>query len=216
MSSAIALVTVVIYGVSLRILGFENKAWLCGADLAQIMGYRTANSITSAFNQHRAALDGHSIKVKVFDNGWAIRLFDEHAVRYLCEYSKRPGAFHLMRWLEEGGMQLDEQLPLPGVQEIDPEEIELTAVADQPKAPILALVPSKLPPVPSEQQERARAYCRELLKTLLRYANDEEAEHLVHVVEAEVYGVLNVRYCQVLNDARYELYRRFWLQGGAK
>ncbi|WP_425328172.1 hypothetical protein [Pseudomonas nitroreducens] len=203
-------------GILLRVLMYFNKLWLCTEDLSRILGYRTNEGVLQAAYRHGGLLQSHSIKGQIAGEGHAVRMFDEHAVRYLCEYSKRPGAFHLMRWLEDGGMQLDQQLPLLGEQEIAPEEIELVAVDAQPKAPILALVPSQLPPVPDKHQERTKAYCRELLKTLLRYANDAEAEHLVQVVESEVGGLLDARYCQGLNDARYELYRRFWLQGGAK
>lgn len=68
---------------------------------------------------------------------------------------------------------------------------------------------------PACQIERRKAYCRELLKTLLRYTTENEAEELVHVIEDEVQTLLSRRHCPGLNDARYELYRRFWLQGGA-
>ena len=34
-------------------------------------------------------------------------MFDEVGVRYLCEYSKRPGAVYLLRWLDAGGMSME-------------------------------------------------------------------------------------------------------------
>ncbi|MNM90462.1 hypothetical protein D3C81_1027240 [compost metagenome] len=198
MNTAAVLFTVVVYDVTLRILGLAGKYWLCSEDLAQILEYRAAGSITSVFSRHRAALEEFSLRARIDGEGHTVRLFDAYAVRYLCEYSKRPGAFYLKRWLEEGGMQHGQP----------------PAAVQPPRAPVLTLVPNPTPPLPGDPQARTTAYCRALLKVLLRYATPTEAQHLVSVVEDEVQGLLNARYCQGLNDARYALFRRFWLHGG--
>lgn len=203
---------------AVRIVTFLGAHWAVARDVALALLLKPS-AVRARVKQHPELFEGHVQKVRVDEFPAACLILDEEGIRlFITGMKSAPGVQvrRVISWLDDGALQIDPPLPLPDVQEINLEEIELTAVEDQPKAPILALVPSKLPPVPSEHQERAKAYCRELLKTLLRYANDEEVEHLVHVVEASVLNVLNVRYCQGLNDARYELYRRFWLQGGAK
>lgn len=187
-----------IYGLDVEILSLAGKNWMTSDDLASVLEYRTNSGIRMAYSRHRKALEAHSIKAKVDGEGWEVRLFDEFGVRYFCEYSKRPGAVHLLRWLDAGGMQID------------------TAAATAP-APVAANVlafKSLSTPPPPNQTERRKAYCGELLKTLLGHSTDLEVMDLTHVVEAEVSDLLNRRHCPSLNNARYELYRRFWLKGG--
>lgn len=198
MNVAQTLFTSEVYGRPVRVLAHSNKHWLSAEDLSKVFEYRLTGSITQAFSRHRAALEAHCTKAKIDGGGWEARLFDEYGVRYLCEYSKRPGAFHLVRWLDAGGMQMD------------------TAAATAPApvaANVLAFKALSSPP-PPDQTERRKAYCGELLKTLLGHSTDLEVMDLTHVVEAEVSDLLNRRHCPSLNNARYELYRRFWLKGG--
>lgn len=187
-----------VYGLDLKVLSLADKIWLTGDDLASVLEYRTGNGLRMAYSRHRKALDTHSTKAKIGGDGWEVRLFDEFGVRYLCEYSRRPGAFHLLRWLDAGGMSLE------GV----PAE-SMPAAANN----VLAFKAATSAP-PAGKSERQKAYCRDLLKTLLRYATDAEADELAHTIESEVTDLLNRRHCPGLNDARYELYRRFWLSGG--
>lgn len=208
MNAAQLLFTVVVYGVTLHIIGLDGKTWLTVVDLSAVLEYRSEGGVRNAYSRHRARIAGSSVKARINGVGNLVRLFDEAAIQFFCQYSKRPGAFHLLRWLEEGGMQLKSA-------DFCASELPVPAESSMPKASVLALVPSTPAKVPCEHQERTKAYCRELLKTLLRYADEADAEHLVQVIEAEVAGLLSHRYCQGLNDARYELYRRFWLQGGA-
>lgn len=198
MNSAQLVFTSEVYDQPVRVLIHANKHWLSAEDLSKLFEYRQTDSITQAFSRHRAALEAHSIKAKIDGEGWEVRLFDEFGVRYLCEYSKRPGAFHLLRWLDAGGMSMQ------GVA-VDPEPADSSNV--------LAFKATTSAP-PAGKSERQRAYCRDLLKTLLRYATDAEAEELTHTIETEVADLLNRRHCPGLNDARYELFRRFWLSGG--
>lgn len=198
MNSAQLVFTSEVYDQSVRVLIHANKHWLSAEDLSKVFEYRQTDSITQAFSRHRAALEPHSIKAKIDGDGWEVRLFDKDGVRYLCEYSKRPGAFHLLRWLDAGGMQAN-----------------TATTADS--APVAANVLAFKSPgttTPANQDERQKAYCRELLKTLLRYSTALEAEDLTHIIEAEVVNLISRRHCPGLNDARYEVYRRYWLQGG--
>lgn len=187
-----------VYGLDLKVLSLAGKIFLAGEDLASVLEYRNTDGIRMAYSRNRKALEAHSIKAKIDGEGWEVRLFDEVGVRYLCEYSKRPGAVYLLRWLDAGGMSME------GVR-TEPESGD--------NSNVLAFKATNSAP-PAGKSERQRAYCRDLLKTLLRYATDAEAEELTYAIESEVADLLNRRHCPGLNDARYELYRRFWLQGG--
>jgi hypothetical protein len=197
MSTANSLITAEVYGFPVRVLSYGHKLWLSTEDLANVIEYRTRNGITAFYARHKRAMEAHSLKAKIDGEGWAVRLFDEFGVRYFCEFSKRPGAFHLLRWLDAGGMSIE------GVRAVKfPDVSNVLAFKATNSAPSAG------------KSERQRAYCRDLLKTLLRYATDAETDELTHTIESEVADLLNRRHCPGLNDARYELYRRFWLSGG--
>lgn len=198
MTSAILLFEAHVYGQNLQVFSLGGRHMLVAEGLASVLGYRTVNGVRMAYSRHQKALEAHSAKAKISEEGWVVRLYDEFCLRYFCEYSKSPGAVHLLRWLDAGGMSIQ------GVA-VDPEPADSSNV--------LAFKVTNSTP-PTVKSERQRAYCRELLKTLLRYATDAEAEELTHTIEAEVTDLLNRRHCPGLNDARYELFRRFWLSGG--
>lgn len=195
MSAAQLLFTSLVYGISIRVLGFSERHWLMAEDLSRVLEYRSADGVIAAFSRHKHALEEHSTVARVDGEGHAVRLFDEAAVRYLCEHAKRPGAAALWRWLNDDGM-----VSAPALVASPLNVVALNALTSTP---------------PACEFERRKAYCRELLKTLLRYTTEDEAEELVHAIEDEVQALLSRRHCPGLNDARYELFRRFWLQGGA-
>lgn len=64
--------------------------------------------------------------------------------------------------------------------------------------------------------ERRKAYATHLVKTALRYADDVELRQIISAVEHQVSAMLASRFNPGLNDASYEVYRKFWLKGGAK
>lgn len=198
MSTAQIISTSEVSGLRVRLLMYADRYWLSAEDLYRVFEYRQIGSVSKAYSRNREALDTHSTKVKIDGEGWEVRLFDEFGVRYFCEYSKRPGAFHLLRWLDAGGMTMEGA------------RAESAPAANNN---VLAFKATNSAP-PAGKSERQRAYCRDLLKTLLRYATDAEAEELTYAIESEVTDLLNRRHCPGLNDARYELYRRFWLSGG--
>lgn len=70
---------------------------------------------------------------------------------------------------------------------------------------------------PSEiSREHQRAYCSKLLKTLTRYSTPSELSRITATLEGEVAKTLATRFVPGLNDASYEVYRSFWLKGGAQ
>lgn len=64
--------------------------------------------------------------------------------------------------------------------------------------------------------ERRKAYATHLVKTALRYADEAELRQIISAVELQVATMLASRFSPGLNDASYEVYRKFWLKGGAK
>lgn len=195
--SAQSLLTSEVYGSFIRLISYTNQCWLTMEDVSKVVEYRSADGVLRFYSRHRHAMEAHSLKARIDGEGWIVRLINEAGVRYLCEYSKRPGAVHLLRWLDAGGMSME------GIR-TEPESAETSNV----------LAFKATSSAPAGKSERQSAYCRDLLKTLLRYATDAEAEELAHTIESEVSDLLNRRHCPGLNDARYELYRRFWLSGG--
>jgi hypothetical protein len=73
---------------------------------------------------------------------------------------------------------------------------------------IHTLNPSRIP------VELQKAYCTQLLKVLLRYSSQAELSRAIATIESEVTTTLSARFVPGLNDASYDVYRRFWLKGG--
>lgn len=64
--------------------------------------------------------------------------------------------------------------------------------------------------------ERRKAYATHLLKTALRYGSDAEIAALTDSIEAQIGEMLTTRFNPGLNDASYDVFRKFWLKGGAQ
>lgn len=64
--------------------------------------------------------------------------------------------------------------------------------------------------------ERRKAYATHLLKTALRYGSDDEVATITANIEAQIGMMLTTRFNPGLNDARYDVFRKFWLKGGAQ
>lgn len=206
--------SVTILGICLDIIRAQGRLWITAHDLAMVLGYKSESSIRKSYYRHRKheALEGHVIKAVLgLSRVSPCRLFDEVAVVFFCHNRKREGAFELLRWIDTGGMRLDQQPPLPEVDELPIEEVEL--LPPPRHVPSLRLVP--LGPDPMQQLlEREKAYCRDLVKTFLRYCESEDVDKLTGMVDGQIDHLLETRYCPGLNAARYELYRKYWMQGG--
>lgn len=73
---------------------------------------------------------------------------------------------------------------------------------------------STIPDAIQQGLAKDKAYCRDLVKTLLRYCGPNEVDDLTAVIESRVSVFLEEHDCPGLNAARYDLYRKYWLQGG--
>lgn len=212
--SAVIILSVTIHRIALDVIRFQGKLWLTARDLAAVLGYKCESGIRLANSRHRKneRLADHSVKVKIQGIGGSpVRIFDVDAVSFFCEYTKRAGAFELLRWIDEGGMHVGQQLPPPEIETLPVEEVELLP----PPRPAVGLRLVPRGPDPMQQLlEREKAYCRDLVKTFLRYCESEEVDKLTAMVDGQIDHHLETRYYPGLNAARYELFRKYWLQGG--
>ena len=161
--------TVTILGICLDIIRAQGRLWITARDLAIVLSYKCESSVRQAYYRHRKheSVEGHVIKSVVGGYGGSpCRLFDEVAVAFFCHNRKREGAFELLRWIDAGGLRFDQHPPVPVVETLPVEEVEL--LPPPRHVPSLRLVPRG--PDPMQQLlEREKAYCRELVKTFLRY-----------------------------------------------
>jgi hypothetical protein len=63
--------------------------------------------------------------------------------------------------------------------------------------------------------EIQKAYCVELLRVMMRYSSADDIAGITATLEDRVRDLLRTKYRPGLNDASYDLYRRFKLDGGA-
>lgn len=64
--------------------------------------------------------------------------------------------------------------------------------------------------------ERRKDYAVQLLKTALRYSSEAEVTVLTSAIEHQIAVMLSGSFRPGLNDARYHVFRKFWLKGGAQ
>ncbi|MGO3028042.1 hypothetical protein [Pseudomonas helleri] len=188
------------YGMAVRVVSFEGKSWVLACDVVTCLGLGK-NNFTDRIATHPDIFQGEVEKVRVDNSPAPCWVLSETACRlFVCGLKSKDADLieDFLAWLEAGGMQ---------------NNTAASAEAVPVAANVLAFKATNSAQ-PAGKSERQRAYCRDLLKTLLRYATDAEAEELTYAIESEVADLLNRRHCPGLNDARYELYRRFWLQGG--
>lgn len=61
---------------------------------------------------------------------------------------------------------------------------------------------------------RRKAYATHLLKAALRYGSDAEVAAITASIESQIGAMLTTRFNPGLNDASYDVFRKFWLKGG--
>ncbi len=184
------------FGGIVRVVMCSGERWVVARDIALCV-LLNAGAVGARVKMSPEVLAGHYRKARIEGMPVESLLLSEGGVRWFIDGLKTKDNAHaeeLIAWLDRGGMRAVTEPP-----------------ASTANLVTLKAIPSR---PPACQIERRKAYCRELLKTLMRYTSEEEAEELVQVIEGEVRNLLSHRHCPGLNDARYDVYRRFWLQGG--
>ena len=102
---------------------------MCIRDRFLTLGYKSEASLRHLYHsaQKHEAFEDHVIEVVLGGySGKPCRLFDEAAVMFICQQrAGREGAVELMRWIEAGGMDIDQLPPAPKVETLPVEEVEL-------------------------------------------------------------------------------------------
>ncbi|WP_216370123.1 hypothetical protein, partial [Pseudomonas aeruginosa] len=68
----------------------------------------------------------------------------------------------------------------------------------------------------AKTKSKTAAYCHALVCELLQHASIVDIKKLTQIIENEVSEILSRHPSEELNYARYDLFRRFYLQGGEK
>ncbi|EIY9711335.1 TPA: hypothetical protein ACQRI9_001353 [Pseudomonas aeruginosa] len=118
---------------------------------------------------------------------------DESGVRHICTSTMAAGARAVLKWIDDGGMNQP-------FDEFAGEPLSLEAFNA----------------FASSSKAKNRAYCRRLCGALLRHSDGAGVRRLVSFIEGEVSALVILGSCKELNDARHDLFRRFYLQGGEK
>lgn len=212
--NAVVLFTVEVFGVLLRVLECHGKRWLLAEEVAKVFEYRSAASMSRVL---KPILVEHTIKARIHGAGQEVRIVSEAGLNYLCGYSPRQGAASLRRWLAEGGLQAAPACSLSS-DEKQRELVDVDQCVAQPPVNLPTMQNNTAQPTATKlmlekQLEREKAYCRDLLKTLLRYCDLDSVDDVRTVLDDQIDSVLRSRHCPGLNAARYALYCRYWVKG---
>ncbi|MFG8998013.1 hypothetical protein ACEPVS_31800 [Pseudomonas aeruginosa] len=119
------------------------------------------------------------------------KYLSELAVLQVCGSIKSTGVPEVIKWLDAGGMRLSS-----------------TGSRPHPK--------SSPKSAKAITHDNTVAYCHVLVCELLQHASIGDIKKFTHLIENEVSGILSRHPSEELNYARYDLFRRFYLQGGEK
>ncbi|EPM2842425.1 TPA: hypothetical protein NID53_004188 [Pseudomonas aeruginosa] len=120
------------------------------------------------------------------DNAYFV---DERGVRNILVSTHVAGARAVLSWIDDGGMRLPQEHPAYA-----------NAYADSSDGCLV----------------NGKRYCLELLTVLLDKCDANDLMRVAHAIEGEAAFLLHKIPCRHLNDARHDLFRRFYLQGGEK
>lgn len=201
------------HGVTVRLVSWSGRLWAVALDVVRSLG-KGKNAFTDRFHKNQSTFLGKAEKVQVGNANAHYWLMDEWGCREFIDGTRKMNTalvHDFLTWLDAGGMKIDQHPPAPEIEAPPVEEAELLPAPRN--VPSLRLVPRG--PDPMQQLlEREKAYCRDLVKTFLRYCESEEVDKLTGMVDGQIDLLLETRYCPGLNAARYELYRKYWMQGG--
>ncbi|ELH1552390.1 hypothetical protein RJW03_006574 [Pseudomonas aeruginosa] len=179
----------VVNGEKLRLVFSEDKVWLRVGDLRRALGVNSG-SICRPLREDKE-LNGHILRVGRHRN--SASLIDEQAALWICARFKTAEAIRVIDWLKNGGMRFSP----PG------ERLKLIGT-------------SKSSSIEANTKSKTAAYCHALVCELLQHASIGDIKKFTHLIENEVSGILSRHPSEELNYARYDLFRRFYLQGGEK
>ncbi|EMI4460664.1 hypothetical protein [Pseudomonas aeruginosa] len=150
------------------------------------------SDLSKALKCSRGSVDFHLSRIdSEHQKNDTFKFMDEYAAKQVVFATKASGSSVVSKWLKSGGMSM-------------PQTHESTSSTHSPNQ--MATVP----------KGGSSSYCENLVLAFLHHANKNEIKRFVQLVECEVAGILVRRPCKGLNDARHELYSRFYLQGGEK
>ena len=202
-------------GHVVRVVVYSGQRWAVARDIALCVLLQ-AGAVGARIALHPEVFAEHYRKARIEGHPAESLLLSEEGIRLFVAGMKskpQPDGVEsdLIAWLDAGGLNFDQPPAAPEIETLPVEEAEL--LPPPRHVPSLRLVPRG--PDPMQQLlEREKAYCRDLVKTLLRYCESEDVDKLTGMVEGQIDHLLESRYCPGLNAACYELYRKYWLQGG--
>ncbi|HCF5386219.1 TPA: hypothetical protein NIG72_003113 [Pseudomonas aeruginosa] len=177
----------VVNGEELRLVISEERIWLRAGDLHRALGVNRG-SICRILREDKE-FNGHILRVGRYRN--SATLVDESAAFWICARLKTAASVRVIDWLKNGGMRFS----APGER--------LQPVGN-----------SKPNSIEANTKSKTAAYCHALVGELLLYASEKETIRITQIVEKELAHMLTRAYSQELNDARHNLYRRIYLNGG--
>lgn len=217
-------------GYGARVVVCSGQRWVVARDIANCLLLQPG-AVTARIRIHPEVFAGHYCKARIEGHPVESLLLSDEGVRLFVEGMKskpEPEGIdsQLIAWLDAGALRSEPSdavitrvIPTPppiiddDVDYRDPLPNQAELLSSPRPAISLRLVPRG--PDPMQQLlEREKAYCRDLVKTLLRYCESEDVDTLTGLIDGQIDHVLETRFCPGLNAARYELYRKYWLQGG--
>lgn len=219
-------------GHVVRVCVCSGQRWVVARDIA-ICLLRQPAAVTARVRMHPEVFAGHYCKARIEGLPAESLLLSEEGARLFIggmkSKRKHDGVgveSQLIAWLDAGALRSEPSdavvarelfTPQPIIDEDVEERATLQDKVELLSSPRPAISLRLVPPGPNPMQqllEREKAYCRDLVKTLLRYCESEDVDTLTGLIDGQIDHVLETRFCPGLNAARYELYRKYWLQGG--
>ena len=217
-------------GHVVRVVVCSGQRWAVARDIALCLLLH-ANAAGVRIAKYPDAFIGKCMRARIEGHPAESLLLSEEGIRLFAEgikQKRRRGVVlpDLISWLDAGGLTSDpsDEVAVREVSSPQPivdDEVAIPLLDSRrngvlpPPRPAISLRLVPRGPDPMQQLlEREKAYCRDLVKMLLRYCDAGEVDKLTLAIDEQIDHLLESRYCPGLNAACYELYRKYWLQGG--
>lgn len=215
-------------GHVVRVVVCSGQRWAVARDIALCLLFH-GNAVGVRVAKYPDAFSGKCMRARIEGHSAESLLLSEEGIRLFVEGMKSKPDFvlpELISWLDAGGLTSDpsDEVAVREVRSPQPivdDEVAIPLLDSRrngvlpPPRPAISLRLVPRGPDPMQQLlEREKAYCRDLVKTLLRYCETGEVGALTLAIDEQIDHLLESRYCPGLNAACYELYRKYWLNGG--